>query len=105
MWWCAPDPEKFGGLGWPRIRGQRELRTEIVACLGKNGRLRSNAKRKPSVLFSILCIRDVQLLPLCAKFLLAGVPQPVGPGEEREGWQLLANVNLIRASSRPRGEL
>ena len=57
------------------------------------------------LVFNFMHQRDVQLLPLCAKFLLAGVPQPVGPGEEREGWQLLANVNLIRASSRPRGEL
>ena len=45
--------------GAPGIRGQRELRTEIVACLGKNRRLRPNAKRKPSVLFSILCIREM----------------------------------------------
>ena len=33
----APDPENFAGLGGGGgIRGQKELRTEIVACLGKN---------------------------------------------------------------------
>ena len=91
---CAADPEKFGGLGWPRIRGQRELRTEIVACLGKNRRLRSNVEGKPWILFLFCSARAVR------KFLLGGGDCAVsGPEEEREreGWQLLANVNLIRA--------
>ena len=45
--------------GAPGIRGQRELRTEIVACLGKNRRLRSNVEGKPWILFLF-----------CSKFLL-----------------------------------
>ena len=60
--------------GAPGIRGQRELRTEIVACLGKNRRLRSNVEGKPWILFlfcskflpgdgdQILCLDPLQAL-------------------------------------------
>ena len=87
--------------GAPGIRGQRELRTEIVACLGKNRRLRSNVEGKPWILFLF-----------CSKFLLGDGDQILCldleswlEKREREGWLLLANVNLIRACSRPWGEL
>ena len=65
--------------GAPGIRGQRELRTEIVACLGKNRRLRSNVEGKPWILFLFCSARVV------TKFLLGDGDYPVsGPKEERE---------------------
>ena len=84
--------------GAPGIRGQRELRTEIVACLGKNRRLRSNVEGKPWILFlfrSQFLLGDGDQTGLCLDL----------KKREREGWELLANVNLIRACSRPWGEL
>ena len=85
MWWCTyPDPEKFGGLGWPGIRGQQELRTEIVACLGKNWRLRANVERKPCILF---LFAKQELLPRTCKISPGWLdPKISGSWDPMHGW-------------------
>ena len=62
---CGGAPPTLKSLeDWagPGIRGQRELRTEIVACLGKNWRLRSNVEGKPWILFLFCSARVVTKL-------------------------------------------